>query len=1330
MKSAYSSIFRGLYILLFVLLALLLVGYLLLSTSFGLSMTANLVNSIASSDEQKVEISGLDSLLGDITIKRVSLSDKNGTWLEAKGLSGHYSLLALFSLDLSIDSVGLEELNVSRLPAASDTPAEDTSSDGSLIPSLPAVSAEVGELSIRRISLGETVLGKAAELTLSSNMALDGAPFRTSGSLDLHYLDAPTDGLTSSWDLAPSENRRLLSLAFTEPRGGLAARLIDMADLPAIDISLKGDGAADNWRSDLSVKLDGQETVSGQVLVSLADASSRINAKLQGKLSPFLPSSVIPLVAGTSTIDLAVEQSKDDVLQLKQLSFVSGLAHLEASGFLNNRDNSLDVAMRFNLGQEGTQIELQQTDAPSLNIGHVGLEGRLSGSLDKAALKLEGSLASLAQNSLAVDGVSLSMSAPELNLQTPAGLINTKITVNSIASGSDQLDAILDGTKALDISSQLSGQEIELKDLTLNAGLLSVKSQGRYAPDALAFKGNIALADLKPINDGLSGALKGSFAVDGTASDPHITLAMSNQKFSVYNKSISELTLDLASTAAPDARLTLAALYDGSPLKSAVELKTNEDGSRSINKLEVSAPGTSINGALSVASDGLATGSITASVSDFSELGPLLLQPGLKGSLKADISLSSANGKQAVDLQATVPQLAMDAMSLSAMKLASQINDVTGSMSMNSSLTVDRITASGETIRSLKANMTGHDGNLPFSLDASLSQAPLKLSGTFLQQDNRTALALDTFSGRWKSIALSLVEPVKIDLSNGVKLGNTLTLAVDSGTVAVSGSAGDQLDLAIALNKIPLSIAEKVTPTGETPTGQIDLTAQVSGSSSNPVATWKGSLSGLSVRSTRQAGLPQLAINSSGRFDNNIITMQNHLTGGGADLAVSGNVGLTRQSLNIAAKGSVPFSLAARSLADAGLQLDGSANVAANVTGSFTAPDIKGSITTKGARFSEFSSGIVLRDLAGTVTLEGQRAVIQSVTGRLGKEGTLDIKGTVGIDANAGLPADISVTIRNGNFKYEDMLTSLFNASMSLKGQLTGDSVISGQVALKTTEIMIPEKLPQSLTPIDVTHKNATGRVAEQAKKFAPKESSSASTGPAMRLDLQIKAPRSIYVRGRGMDAELGGTIRITGTTADPRPLGSIDMQRGRLEILTKRLDFDSGTVTFAGTLDPALDFTANASSSGTTYTVTVGGYASAPEIELSSSPTLPEDEILAHLFFDKNLADLSAIQLAQLANAVATLSGVNSGPGVLDRLRNMAGIDNIDIKSDETTNETTVGVGRYINDRTYINVEKSTASDSGKVSIDLDITDQFKAHGEASSDGEAKAGIFFERDY
>jgi hypothetical protein len=54
-------------------------------------------------------------------------------------------------------------------------------------------------------------------------------------------------------------------------------------------------------------------------------------------------------------------------------------------------------------------------------------------------------------------------------------------------------------------------------------------------------------------------------------------------------------------------------------------------------------------------------------------------------------------------------------------------------------------------------------------------------------------------------------------------------------------------------------------------------------------------------------------------------------------------------------------------------------------------------------------------------------------------------------------------------------------------------------------------------------------------------------------------------VRGRGLDAELGGDLKVTGSLADPKVVGAFDLRRGRLSVLGRRLDFTRGHVGFSG---------------------------------------------------------------------------------------------------------------------------------------------------------------------
>ena len=84
----------------------------------------------------------------------------------------------------------------------------------------------------------------------------------------------------------------------------------------------------------------------------------------------------------------------------------------------------------------------------------------------------------------------------------------------------------------------------------------------------------------------------------------------------------------------------------------------------------------------------------------------------------------------------------------------------------------------------------------------------------------------------------------------------------------------------------------------------------------------------------------------------------------------------------------------------------------------------------------------------------------------------------------------------------------------------------------------------------------------------------------------------------------------------------------------------------------------------------------------------------------------------------------------LLDRLRAKIGVDDIDVKTDAKTGDTSVSVGKYINDRTYVTIEKGSQPGSGKAAINLEVGKGVKLRGEAADDGSTKGGIFYEREY
>jgi translocation and assembly module TamB len=192
-------------------------------------------------------------------------------------------------------------------------------------------------------------------------------------------------------------------------------------------------------------------------------------------------------------------------------------------------------------------------------------------------------------------------------------------------------------------------------------------------------------------------------------------------------------------------------------------------------------------------------------------------------------------------------------------------------------------------------------------------------------------------------------------------------------------------------------------------------------------------------------------------------------------------------------------------------------------------------------------------------------------------------------------------------------------------------------------------------------------------------------------------------------------------------PSGGIDLIRGRLDILGRRLDLTEASIRLEGSLDPQLRVVATNSSDGITSSVILDGRVSEPVITFASSPPLPEEEVLAHLLFGRQLNSLSPLQAAQLANAVATLAG-RGGDGIIGKLRRNFGLDDFDLISD-AKGGTSLRLGRYVSEDIYTEVIVGTEGTS-QLNLNLDISPGVTVRGSADSDGDTGIGIFVEKDY
>ncbi len=287
-----------------------------------------------------------------------------------------------------------------------------------------------------------------------------------------------------------------------------------------------------------------------------------------------------------------------------------------------------------------------------------------------------------------------------------------------------------------------------------------------------------------------------------------------------------------------------------------------------------------------------------------------------------------------------------------------------------------------------------------------------------------------------------------------------------------------------------------------------------------------------------------------------------------------------------------------------------------------------------------------------------------------------------------------------------------------------------------------PDRLPPSVTRLDIIEINsATGQQAPPSGPPPPRE-------PVLpvALDITVELPGQVFVRGRGLDSEWRGKLAISGTSAQPIIAGSLETVRGNFSLLGKDFKLTNGTIAFSGDakIDPALDIQAAATTADITATVQIGGVASAPTLKLSSTPELPQDEIISRVLFGKSVGQITPAQGVQIASAAASLAG--GGPGLLDKVRSSLGLDRFDFGSGTTANNaagnassnaatsslggTTVSAGKYVAEGVYVGVDQGASTGTSKGKVEIEIAPNVSVETDVGATGGNGIGLNWKLDY
>ena len=894
-------------------------------------------------------------------------------------------------------------------------------------------------------------------------------------------------------------------------------------------------------------------------------------------------------------------------------------------------------------------------------------------------------------------------------------------------------DALLEGDVTL--SGQLARTDagISANDFAIANDQVRFNADGRFSSDVADFDIALDLSDLGLVSEEASGALAVRGSARSTAADAPLVLSLIGNvpTGQLGDHSLRDAEIGIAANLLDgnvEGGLTGSAMLDGHRASLATQLRADAKR-QELSGIGFEIAGARLSGALTrMVDSGLLEGRLDVVAPDVALAAALLLAEA-SGAVNAAIEFTPQDGKQGAGINANVSGLRLNDISIGRAEISVGLADLFGVPVINGTANASNIAAGGVDVTSLNATASQSGDTTRFDARAALATGTdLAVAGALSPVDDGFRLALERAELQQGALSARLANPTSLAVRGDSVALDAVRFNVGSGSITANGTAGNKLDMVVDIADLPLNIANAVAPALGL-SGTVNGRATLAGDVSDPRVRFEARATGIGASAIVPFGIAPLSLAANGAYAGEIVVLDALTVNGNGGLSVtgSGRAPLSGPGLALAFNGSAPLALANQFVAERGGQLSGTASFNAQIGGTLSDPQFSGAVSTSGAGYVDPELNLRLANITGRVALDGNSANIESLSAELSTGGSVSASGSVGL--SGGMPANLALNINSARYADGSLFVATLSGGLTLTGNLTGAPLLSGNVLVEQANITVPESLGGGAQLIDVQHRRTPAPVQQTLDRARIDERSGLSGGgPDLMLDINVNAPNQIFIRGRGLDAEVGGSVRLTGPASAVQPVGGFSLTRGRLAILGQRVTFETGTVTLLGDLDPQLNFVARTDGDDITVFVIVSGRASDPDITFSSNPSLPQDEVLSRLIFNRSMGELSPLQLAQLAAAAAELVGGGGGGGLVDSLRGAAGLADLDIVTDKDGN---VGVqaGTYIQDNVYLGVTAG-ANGQSKVTINLDVTDDLTVKGAAGQDGNSSIGVFYERDY
>lgn len=616
-----------------------------------------------------------------------------------------------------------------------------------------------------------------------------------------------------------------------------------------------------------------------------------------------------------------------------------------------------------------------------------------------------------------------------------------------------------------------------------------------------------------------------------------------------------------------------------------------------------------------------------------------------------------------------------------------------------------------------------------FSRPIALS-APFTLSA----QDDAVSLSIKP-DGRYAAVDLTSQSSVTVNYKAGT-LEVTAPLLVTGKPLSLNyrrDDAGEALilsaqDMPMTLLPLPGPFADSM---GQWST-DIDLTAsaaqnKLSGNAAINISDWRG------FGAERDTGL---TLDLTTTLNDRSADLS--LTGGSpsgfdmaGDMAIPVNSGASlasiRADMTRAISGQLRANGAAQTILGLGLpasvELDGTVDLSVDMTGTLATPKMSGRASAQSLQFEAPELGTQIRNGRFTAVFDNENLRVSDVVFNDASDGRASGQGVFKLGALGRPIGTLSISTEQFSIIDRRDVTARMSGNVSYESAAKR-SKISGDIRIGEAIVKQLAAGGASVIEIDVEEINKPD--------YLKSNDDNASQAPALPIDLDItvNAPRKIFIRSKGLDVELSARVKIGGTVSQPAITGRAEIVRGGYNIAGKTLAFSSGSIVFNGPISTArVALRAQAETTNLTASVSIDGTVEKPEITLSSSPERPDDEILSALLFGRSATELSAIEAAQLAGALAQFSGSGVGFDLLGGLRDSLGIAELSVGVSEDGSAQITG-GRYLARNVYLQVFSGAGADQTGAVISWELRRNIALRSKIQADNEQSLSLRYKYDF